>query len=194
MARLVSLWICLHGGTAGPQASTGWDGVAQPTRAWRGRPLPPCLSSVRTPTAHSTPVFSVLAVPPVDLQPIPRRLVWSMGPPGGWAGPANLYGPEVKQLQGFATAVQVLTFNGCFGATMGFVIRKIVVFKRHQGRGRLGYRKSHFGFLKLVGVGGAQWHIHSRCGPYRGSCVHGAFHASRGPSAVYRPSWGSLLP
>ena len=80
MARLVSLWICLHGGTAGPQASTGWDGVAQPTRAWRGRPLPPCLSSVRTPTAHSTPVFSVLAVPPVDLQPIPRRLVWSFYP------------------------------------------------------------------------------------------------------------------
>lgn len=119
---------------------------------------------------------------------------WRVGV-GRWVkGSVNLYGPEVKQLQGFATAVQVLTFHGCFGATMGFVIRKIVVFKRQQGRGRLGYRKSHFGFLKPVGVGGAQWHIHSRCGPYRGSCVHGAFHVSRGPSAVYRPSWGSLLP
>ena len=118
---------------------------------------------------------------------------WRVGS-GCWVkGSVNLYGPEVKQLQGFAPAVQVLTLNSCFGVMMGFVIRKIV-FKRHQGRGELGYRKSHFGFLKPVGVGGAQWRIHSGSGPHRRSCVHGAFHAYQGPSAVYRPSWGRSVP
>ena len=34
---------------------------------------------------------------------------------------------------------------------MGFVMRKLVDLKRHQGRGRLGYRKSNFDFLKAVG-------------------------------------------
>lgn len=109
-------------------------------------------------------------------------------------GSVNLYGPEVKQLQGLAPAVQVLTFNCCLGAVMGFVIRKIVVFKRHQGRGRLSYKKSHFGFLKPVGVGGAQWHIHSGSGLRHGSRVHGASHRHQGPSAVYCPSWGHSFP
>lgn len=119
---------------------------------------------------------------------------WRVGNGRWMKGSVNLYGLEVKQLQGLALAVQVLTFNCCFGGNDELCHKKNCCFQKAPRTWEARLQEESFWFPQTSGGGwGPVAHPQRVWAAPREPCPW-CFAWAPGTLCRLLPKLGSLLP